>query len=478
MRPASLATRLGLGFGLALLAAGRTGASPTIHVVIAADTLDAKVGKSVALDQSAMLRAFELNVPGAMLRARMIEGDECRPESILAVIGRLAAGPGDAVVVYFSGHGGFDRRVGPYLRFPRREAYLTRDKLRLAIQGRNPRLGVLLTDCCNNLFAIPGTPSLGMPTPERPRVGLSPLFRSLFVDHAGFVDLTSSKEGEQSIGYPGLRLPKDSPLVMPGTVTDRVFFTRGGLFTTALTDIFSASRDEPLTWSRIGEATAGKVAAEFRRLRPDGLEDDDPEHPQMTQTVTAYSTGTSTARPDRRPAFGALGAENGGDGIRIEQAFAGTPAADLLLEPGDVVLTINGAPLRTLQDYARQNQGSPRIMRFTFRDVRTGIVKEAAVRLDRRQPGLVPASMRRSAFGAAATENGGSGVFVLRSEEGSPAADLGLERGDVILTVNNAAVRTVPEYLNAVRVSAAVMQFTFRDARTGVVKSATVKLDR
>jgi S1-C subfamily serine protease len=81
--------------------------------------------------------------------------------------------------------------------------------------------------------------------------------------------------------------------------------------------------------------------------------------------------------------LGALGAENGGDGVRINGSYQNTPAAWIGLEVGDVILTINDTPLKTVQDYLQAIRDSDDEMRFTLRDVRTGVVQSEIVRLDR-----------------------------------------------------------------------------------------------
>jgi len=81
-------------------------------------------------------------------------------------------------------------------------------------------------------------------------------------------------------------------------------------------------------------------------------------------------------------------------------------------------------------------------------------------------------------FGAAGTPAQGGGIFVLVSYAGTPAANLGLEYGDVIYTINGEAINTEAEYFAAVRNSPDDMTFTFRDCRTGIVKQETVRLDR
>ena len=227
--PGILATIL-LGSGMVLASQDAARAAGKIHLVIVADTLDPKIGPSVRTSAEQVESAFRLGVPEAtgVLHVERIEGERCRREVILSQIAALAIGPDDALLVFYSGHGAYDPRIDQYLKFPRLNAdgYLAHSDLIRAIRSRRPRLGVVATDCCNKMSVIPRkaapqAPAMAAPFPERPRVKL--LFQALFLDAAGFVDLTSSKRGEESIGYPASRWEEGGPLYFArGAVLDRV----------------------------------------------------------------------------------------------------------------------------------------------------------------------------------------------------------------------------------------------------------------
>ena len=84
--------------------------------------------------------------------------------------------------------------------------------------------------------------------------------------------------------------------------------------------------------------------------------------------------GAAPYRPLLKAAGGTLGA--------VEP---GTPAAGVMggLEYGDVILSINGKPVNTIEEYFEAVWRSPDQMRFTFRNVGDGVVYEAAVWLAR-----------------------------------------------------------------------------------------------
>jgi S1-C subfamily serine protease len=45
-----------------------------------------------------------------------------------------------------------------------------------------------------------------------------------------------------------------------------------------------------------------------------------------------------------------------GDGVRIAEVRAGTPAAQAGLRPGDIIAAVNGTPVHNLRDYTRMLQ--------------------------------------------------------------------------------------------------------------------------
>ena len=270
----------------AMVAVTTAHAEPAIHLVVVGDTLDPRIGGSVEVDMQSIARTFAGQVRnGDRLKIVTVEREECRPDLILWRIAALRPGPDDAVVVFFSGHGAFDDQEGQYFKFPRLgpQTFLTRRQVREAIKAKGTRLGVLITDCCSNISIIPKLPRapyLGAPMAPAPPL-ISPLFRSLFLETRGLVDVTSSKKGERSLAYPATR-----------TEGENAVHAQGGLFTTSFQGVLARHQEESLTWPTVVELTANLVRKEFQRLKPDGLDNEDqPENPQMTQTVSALDLG-------------------------------------------------------------------------------------------------------------------------------------------------------------------------------------------
>lgn len=60
------------------------------------------------------------------------------------------------------------------------------------------------------------------------------------------------------------------------------------------------------------------------------------------------------------------------------------PPANVQLEPGDVITSVNGRPIRRLSDFTQAVDRSGPVLRFTVRDARTGRNIQLATQLDRR----------------------------------------------------------------------------------------------
>jgi S1-C subfamily serine protease len=472
----------------------RAHAEPAIHLVVVGDTLDPKIGGSVAVDMQNIIETFSGQVrKGDRLKIVTVKSSECRPDLILRRIAALRPEPLDAVVVYFSGHGAFDNQEDQYFKFPRLgpQGLLTRRQVREAIRAQGTRLGVLITDCCNNMSIIPRlprAPTFGAPMAPEPPL-YSPLFRSLFLETRGFIDVTSSKKGERSLAYPATRF-----------VGEKRIDPQGGLFTTSFQNVLVRHQQESLEWSVVVTMTSDLVRKEFERLKPDGLDNEDqPENPQMTQTVFASELGLretvhklNPVDPDRpeghlidpdAPGFGedwtlgVLGYENRGRGIVVWASLPGSPAARLGLEYGDQVLRINDTTIRTARGYHHLVADSGGIVELAFRDVRTGKVRSATMKLES-EPRRNQAIPDKDELGATGEAIEGQGIRVVAIAKGSPAALLGLDPGDVITDINGKPVRTMDEYHRAVRSSTGEMWFTVLNVRTGKPLGTVVQLDR
>jgi S1-C subfamily serine protease len=146
----------------------------------------------------------------------------------------------------------------------------------------------------------------------------------------------------------------------------------------------------------------------------------------------------------------ALGAAMGlgsGAGVIIDAVEAGSPADAAGLEVGDILLSVDSAPVGLPRDVNRallaQSPGATMTLSIRRRDVRL----ETSVVLDETAsgPGLAgPASAAGGAvdygLGFAQSPPGGGSALVDRVQPGSPASRAGFRAGDRILAVNGRVV--------------------------------------
>ena len=70
-------------------------------------------------------------------------------------------------------------------------------------------------------------------------------------------------------------------------------------------------------------------------------------------------------------------------GVRVDGCYPGSAAHLAGVDPGDVIVSVNGIPVRSNADYFRAVHESPDEMIFTVHNVRTGRPLGMVVTLDR-----------------------------------------------------------------------------------------------
>jgi len=151
--------------------------------------------------------------------------------------------------------------------------------------------------------------------------------------------------------------------------------------------------------------------------------------------------GTTVAAGNGRPSAR-------GQGLHVRSVWPGSPAARAGLAPGDVVVGLDGRPVESREDFdtALASVGPGRALAIAYR--RDGAERSARVTTERTPEDLGLDVLRRE-LGLAFKETRG-GLMVASVLGRSPAAAKGLERGDVVLAVNNVKVRTLDDISRAV----------------------------
>jgi hypothetical protein len=146
------------------VACAQGGEAKRLRVLLVLDT-DDRMGATWGLDGQNMKNLLRVLLERQGLDGRytldMFTGNKVTADSVLSYYKSLKTGPGEALLFYYSGHGGFHEKKGHFMAFTRGRLY--RNDLLKAMNLRKPQLRVLLTDCCANFVK-------GNDPPPRPNV--------------------------------------------------------------------------------------------------------------------------------------------------------------------------------------------------------------------------------------------------------------------------------------------------------------------
>lgn len=136
--------------------------------------------------------------------ATIVKGEDFSRSSILQTINGLQVGPNDALFCFINCHGAHDPMLkdyssGHYFNMPDGKN-LTRIELRSALDRKNARLTILISESCNvgQPFDQSETDTRTVSASEDDLSIKNMLFESLLLESKGVVDFNSSSEGEYS----------------------------------------------------------------------------------------------------------------------------------------------------------------------------------------------------------------------------------------------------------------------------------------
>lgn len=152
-------------------------------------------------------------------------------------------------------------------------------------------------------------------------------------------------------------------------------------------------------------------------------------------------------------------------GILVTEVYTGSPAADAGIQPGDVVVAVDGFPVVDNLGLRYRIATQPLGETVTLSIIRGGSVNEVEINLvappklparkDSWLPGIHPLSGAKVASLSPALaeelglDSGITGVVVLQVRRGSSALKLGLRPGDIIRAFTDQPISTVAELRNA-----------------------------
>lgn len=347
-----------------------------LHAVVVGDVSPAagwgKYTMAVAMDTRLMFAMLNNNLPEHQLNYVPMEIEEdawSDPQNLLSAINELETRPGDIIVFYFSGHGGADDR-GHYLQLARGKLY--REELLTAMESKQPRLSVLLTDCCNTRSDgyLYGAPYIHTENPARP----TPLFQSLFFEPTGRVDINSSAPGE-------------SAFFLPISESEEFPSISNSIFTGELTYWVEENKNRRATWDNLVSAVSLQVHSTFLKVYPYGTSVTKGGSVQKEQNVYAWRyPGLPEAKG---PRTGFLIRDFGGRGAVIVGVVPNSPASQVFrldqdklvsLSPQQVVVSVNNVTTATTEGVLEAIATAPQIAKLGIRD-RQGHTFEVLMRM-------------------------------------------------------------------------------------------------
>ena len=248
-------------------------AEPVIHVIVASDGR-AGFGANLVADYNNIERLFKGNIPKDRLNLVAMKMEEITLDKILQTVKEIELTEKDTLVFYYSGHAASNAgsgnvgngnagnnnagNGGQYFQLKDKQGKsveLYRRTLLAALHEKNPRLTVLLTDCCNIEETAIDTVEKSAQSIQSivsPEI-MSPIMEALFIKPAGTVDITSSKRGEASF-------------------VDATEKKRGSCFTWPLVALFDKHRNNPaITWQEFTTELAEDVKKAFLDSHPEGF---------------------------------------------------------------------------------------------------------------------------------------------------------------------------------------------------------------
>ncbi len=181
-----------------------------------------------------------------------------------------------------------------------------------------------------------------------------------------------------------------------------------------------------------------------------------------------------------------LGVE-GKKGALVSQVFLGSPADKGGILPGDFVTALDGKSMRG-RDQLVLAVGDLRAgQKAVFTVFRAGAEKDVTVRIDERKdevaaenaklwPGLVAVPLTDEIRNAVKLDKSATGLYVVEVFAKSPAAAMGVQRGDLVAAVNGVPVTTLTDFFRTIN-EKAQKEIWFEVAR-GDTKLETMRFKR
>ncbi len=337
-----------------------------LHAIVIGDISPAaewgKYTPNVALDLLTMAGMLRDNMPEQQLEILQLELEENEasdPQKLLGFVHELKPRPEDTVMFYFSGHGASDDQ-GHYLALAKGK--LPRKQILEAMVSKGARLAVLITDCCN--LRSDGYAYLAPQFVPRVPHSPTPVFRALFLEPKGVVDINSSAPGESAFFTPYDEEMRRLP---------------GSIFTKELSSWFEKNRDKRPVWEELVRGVSLQVHSAFHDFYPKGVNLPQAKLTQTQQTV--YPLNYPGMPENKGPRTGLLVRDFNGKGSIITSVEPGSPSAQVFLVgknafssllPQQVIVSVNGQAIENTEQLRQAMSTSPQIVKLGIRDAAKG----------------------------------------------------------------------------------------------------------
>ncbi len=233
---------------------------PKLWVVIEADTNSQDIAGDMRKNLEIIREMLRWNIgnkrleilpPSANFTRASIQGKLDRIEKTM--------NGDDSVLFYYSGHGYYEEQRGTYFDAPGDQSRIYLSGIRKSVMKLEPRLGVIIIDCCNKVQGR--GPALPAPQPPAPPEGATPLFDGLFFQSRGEVVINSSATNEYAFTQ--------------GRFIDDEFnharIYLGSLFTRQLQSV-CLENGRMVRWPTLVRELKNQVDRAFREEYPNGVE--------------------------------------------------------------------------------------------------------------------------------------------------------------------------------------------------------------
>ena len=163
-------------------------------------------------------------------------------------------------------------------------------------------------------------------------------------------------------------------------------------------------------------------------------------------------------------------------GVLVRGVESDSPAAKAGMQRGDVLLQLNGRPLHSAEEYLqreREFSNGDTLKLRVIRDQKTEDVSITASRFPQEKADELAWQL----LGVAVSE-GSEGLEVKKIRSGSPAAHIGVERGDTIVGLSGAQTKTLAEFRRKMIEARLSQSILLSIARGQQLYQVTIPLDQ